>query len=86
MVFGRNRSLSDVLSMLGNAVHTSVHVHYGGNNEQGLYELARQQLQQDPLSGHLFAFINRRATQIKVLGNRLSRKRKQGSVRPHSTS
>ena len=24
-------------------------------------------MQQDPLSGHLFAFINRRATQIKVL-------------------
>ena len=33
----------------------------------GLYALTRQQLQQDPLSGYLFAFINRRATQIKVL-------------------
>ncbi len=33
----------------------------------GLYALARQGLGQDPLSGHLFAFINRRATQIKVL-------------------
>ena len=33
----------------------------------GLYALTRQQLKQDPLSGHLFAFINRRATQIKVL-------------------
>lgn len=33
----------------------------------GLYALARHGLQQDPLSGHLFAFINRRATQIKVL-------------------
>jgi len=33
----------------------------------GLYALVRQGLQQDPLSGHLFAFINRRATQIKVL-------------------
>lgn len=33
----------------------------------GLYALTKQQLQQDPLSGHLFAFINRRATQIKVL-------------------
>ena len=33
----------------------------------GLYALARQGLQQDPLSGHLFAFVNRRATQIKVL-------------------
>ena len=33
----------------------------------GLYALARHRLQQDPLSGHLFAFINRRATQIKAL-------------------
>lgn len=33
----------------------------------GLYALTRNQLGQDPLSGHLFAFINRRATQIKCL-------------------
>lgn len=33
----------------------------------GLYALTRQQLQQDPLSGKLFVFINRRATQMKVL-------------------
>lgn len=33
----------------------------------GLYGLARHAMQQDPLSGHLFAFINRRATQLKVL-------------------
>ena len=33
----------------------------------GLYALARNGLQQDPLSGHLFTFVNRRATQIKVL-------------------
>ena len=33
----------------------------------GLYALARHTLKQDPLSGNLFAFINRRATQIKVL-------------------
>ena len=33
----------------------------------GLYALTRHSLQQDPLSGNLFAFINRRATQIKVL-------------------
>jgi len=33
----------------------------------GLYALTRQQLGQDPLSGQLFAFINRRATQVKVL-------------------
>ena len=33
----------------------------------GLYALARHSMQEDPLSGHLFVFINRRATQIKVL-------------------
>jgi transposase len=33
----------------------------------GLYALTRNHLGQDPLSGHLFAFINRRATQIKCL-------------------
>lgn len=33
----------------------------------GLYALARHAMRQDPLSGNLFAFINRRATQIKVL-------------------
>jgi transposase len=33
----------------------------------GLYALARNGLKQDPLSGHLFAFVNRRATQIKIL-------------------
>ena len=33
----------------------------------GLYALTRHELQQDPLSGHLFAFVNRKATQIKVL-------------------
>ena len=33
----------------------------------GLYAITRQQLQQDPLSGKLFVFINRRATQMKVL-------------------
>lgn len=33
----------------------------------GLYALARHGMKQDPLSGNLFAFINRRATQIKVL-------------------
>lgn len=33
----------------------------------GLYALTRQELRQDPLSGDLFAFINRRATQVKVL-------------------
>ena len=32
-----------------------------------LYALARNGLRQDPLSGHLFAFVNRRGTQIKVL-------------------
>lgn len=33
----------------------------------GLYALTRHALGQDPLSGHLFVFINRRATHIKVL-------------------
>ena len=33
----------------------------------GLHALARHGMQLDPLSGNLFAFINRRATQIKVL-------------------
>jgi len=33
----------------------------------GLYALTRNELQQDPLSGRLFVFINRRGTQIKVL-------------------
>ena len=33
----------------------------------GLSALARNAMGQDPLSGHLFVFINRRATQIKVL-------------------
>lgn len=33
----------------------------------GLYALAQHRMQQDPLSGNLFAFINRKATQMKVL-------------------
>lgn len=33
----------------------------------GRYALTRQELGQDPLSGRLFVFINRRATQMKVL-------------------
>jgi transposase len=33
----------------------------------GLYALARHGLRQDPLSGHLFVFVNRRGTQMKVL-------------------
>ncbi len=33
----------------------------------GLYALTRQELVQDPMSGRLFVFINRRATQMKVL-------------------
>jgi len=33
----------------------------------GLYALARQHFDADPLGGHLFVFANRRATQIKVL-------------------
>ena len=33
----------------------------------GLYALTRHELAQDPMSGALFVFINRRATQMKVL-------------------
>ena len=33
----------------------------------GLYALTRHTLQLDPMSGHLFVFINRRATQMRVL-------------------
>lgn len=33
----------------------------------GLYALTRQRLGADPLSGDLYVFINRRATQMKVL-------------------
>jgi transposase len=33
----------------------------------GLYALAKHVMHQDPLSGNVFAFINRRATQIRVL-------------------
>jgi transposase len=33
----------------------------------GLYAIVKQGMQQDPLLGQLFAFINRSATQIKVL-------------------
>ena len=33
----------------------------------GLYALTRSELQQDPMSGQLYVFINRRGTQIKVL-------------------
>lgn len=33
----------------------------------GLAALARNQLNEDPMSGHLFVFINRRRTYMKVL-------------------
>ena len=33
----------------------------------GLYALARQGFDADPLAGHLFVFANRRATQMKIL-------------------
>lgn len=33
----------------------------------GLYALVRHELKQDPLSGQLFVFVNRRGTQMKVL-------------------
>lgn len=34
---------------------------------KGLIGLVKQQLQEDPLSGHLFVFINKRKTYIKIL-------------------
>lgn len=37
------------------------------NSFDGLYALARHGLQQDPLSGHLFVFVNRRASHMKIL-------------------
>lgn len=33
----------------------------------GLYVLTRHQMKCDPMSGQLFAFVNRRGTQIKIL-------------------
>jgi len=33
----------------------------------GLYGWVRQQLREDPLSGHLFVFTNRHRTRVKVL-------------------
>jgi transposase len=33
----------------------------------GLYALVQQQLQQEPLSGHLFIFRNRRGERLKIL-------------------
>jgi IS66 Orf2 like protein. len=39
----------------------------GRKSFDGLYALTRTALQQDPVSGHLFCFINRRATLIRVL-------------------
>ncbi len=34
---------------------------------RGLSGLVRQRLQDDPLSGHLFCFLNRRRTMMKIL-------------------
>lgn len=34
----------------------------------GLAALIKHHLGDDPLSGHLYAFVNRRKTQIKILG------------------
>ena len=34
---------------------------------KGLSAMVKNQLQEDPLSGQLFVFINRRRTQMKVL-------------------
>ena len=34
---------------------------------EGLSNTVRQVIGRDPLSGHLFVFVNRRATQVKIL-------------------
>ncbi len=34
---------------------------------EGLSDLVRHQFQEDPLSGHLFVFCNRRKTRLKIL-------------------
>ena len=34
----------------------------------GLYAIVEHQLRQDPMSGHLFAFCNRKKNRLKVLG------------------
>ena len=34
---------------------------------RGLSGLVREKLQEDPLSGHVFAFVNRRRTMLKLL-------------------
>ncbi|WP_297463134.1 IS66 family insertion sequence element accessory protein TnpB [Ferrovum sp.] len=39
----------------------------GRKSFNGLYALTQAELHQDPLSGHLFCFINRQATLIRVL-------------------
>ena len=36
-------------------------------NFNGLYAIVRQQLQEDPTSGHVFVFCNRVRTRIKLL-------------------
>ena len=33
----------------------------------GLYGLVRDQLRQDPMSGHVFVFTNRQRTRVKAL-------------------
>ncbi len=39
----------------------------GRKSFDGLYALTCSTLQQDPLSGHLFCFVNRRANLMRVL-------------------
>ena len=56
----------------------------------GLSALVKSKLQEDPLSGHLFVFINRKRTQCKVLyfdrsGYRIWSKRlEQGQFHTHA--
>ncbi len=57
--------------MFGLGPATRIHLAVGATDMrkgfEGLYHLARQRMELDPLSGHLFVFCNRQRTRIKVL-------------------
>jgi len=57
--------------MIGSTAATRVFIAAGNTDMRksfnGLYSLVSSKLSQDPLSGHLFVFCNRRRDRIKVL-------------------